>query len=263
MELGLKGRVAMVAGASRGLGFAVARALAEEGCAVSISSRDPEAIAAAGQQIAAETGARVLATAADVRSAEQLATWQRRTVEEFGGVDLLFPNAGGPPPGTALEFDDAAWQDAFELLLLSVVRMVRAAVPVMAARGGGSIVIPTSSTVKQPLGRLALSNVLRAGVAALAKTLASELAPKNIRVNHLMPGRISTQRVRQLDEETSRRLGISLEEQQQRTLAEIPLRRYGQPEEFARAAVFLFSDAASYITGASLQVDGGLIHFVL
>lgn len=263
MELGLTGKVAMVSGASRGLGYAVARALAAEGCAVSIASRDGEAIRQAAQRIAAETGAQVLAAVADVRSPEQLQQWFARTRAELGGVDLLFPNAGGPPPGGVLAFDDAAWQQAFESLLLSVVRMVRAAVPSMEARGGGSIVIPTSSTVKQPLGLLALSNVLRAAVAALAKTLANELAPKRIRVNHLMPGRISTERVQQLDEETSRRLGISIEEQRRRAVSEIPWGRYGEPEEFARTAVFLFSEAASYITGASLQVDGGAIRFVL
>jgi 3-oxoacyl-[acyl-carrier protein] reductase len=263
VDLHLNGKVAMISGASRGLGYAVARVLAAEGCRVSISSSNAEAIRAAGEQIERDTRGAVLAVPADVRSADALAKWQEETLRAFGGVDLLFPNAGGPPPGNAHLFDDAAWQQGFELLVLSVVRMVRLGVESMAERGGGSIVIPTSSSVKQPIPNLGLSNVLRGSVAALAKTLANELAPRKIRVNHLIPGRISTERVAQLDEAASKRLGISVEEQRKRQRAAIPLGRYGDPQEFARAAVFLFSDAASYITGASLQVDGGSIRSVV
>jgi 3-oxoacyl-[acyl-carrier protein] reductase len=263
MKLGLTNRVAMVAGASRGLGYAVARALAEEGVQVSIASRDADAVAAAGRKIGQETGARVLAVAADVSSAHAIEQWHRKTIEEFGGIDLLFTNSGGPPPGTALGFDDAAWQKAFDLLLMSAVRMVRLAVPSMAARGGGSIVLPTSSSVKEPIANLALSNILRASVTALSKTLANELAGQKIRVNHLIPGRISTDRLRELDESNSKRQGISVEEQQKKMMQTIPMSRYGDPREFANAAVFLFSDAASYITGATLQADGGAMRGVL
>ena len=141
MNLGLTNKVAMVAGASRGLGFAVARALAREGAKVSLSSRSPEAASAAAYKISGETGAEVLAVAADVRSADALANWHHETVDRFGGVDLLYTNSGGPPPGPVLKFDDAAWQGAFELLLLSAVRMIRLAVPSMTARGGGSILL--------------------------------------------------------------------------------------------------------------------------
>jgi 3-oxoacyl-[acyl-carrier protein] reductase len=144
--------VAMVAGASRGLGFAVARALAKEGVHVSISSRDADAIAAAGARIEQETGGEVLAMPVDVRSAEAIERWFNTTVERFDGIDLLYPNSGGPPPGPALKFDDAAWQNAFELLLLSAIRMIRLAVPSMVSRGGGAIVLPTSSAVKEPIG---------------------------------------------------------------------------------------------------------------
>lgn len=259
MNLGLTHKVAMVAGASRGLGFAVARALAKEGVNVSVSSRNPEAIAAAGAAIERETGERVLAMAVDVRSAEAITEWHRFTLERFGGVDLLYPNAGGPPPGPALTFDDAAWQNAFELLLLSAIRMIRLAVPSMAARGGGAIVLPTSSAVKEPIPNISLSTVMRASVASLSKTLALELAPQNIRVNQLIPGRIHTDRVEEIDVDNSKRLGIPVEEQRKRVWATIPMGRYGDPDSFAAAAVFLFSEAASYITGASLQVDGGLI----
>jgi 3-oxoacyl-[acyl-carrier protein] reductase len=263
MKLGLTNKVAMVAGASRGLGYAVARALAEEGVHVSIASRDAPAIAGAARRIEEETGARVLAVTTDVSSAHAIEQWHQKTTEQFGGIDLLFTNSGGPPPGGTLMFDDAAWQKAFELLLMSAVRMIRLAVPSMAARGGGSIILPTSSSVKEPIANLALSNILRASVAALSKTLASELVGQKIRVNHLIPGRIATDRLRELDESNSKRAGISVEEQQKKMMQTIPMGRYGDPNEFANAAVFLFSDAAAYITGATLQVDGGAMRSVL
>ncbi len=263
MDLHLNGKVAMVSGAAQGLGYAVARELAAEGCKVSISDLNEAGIRAAAERLASETKASVIGVAADIRSAEGLEKWHEETVRAFGGVDLLYPNAGGPPPGDASSFDDAAWQNTFELLLLSVIRMVRHAVPVMAERGGGSIVIPTSSSIKQPIPNLGLSNVMRGAVAALAKTLANELAPKKIRVNQIVPGRIATERIAQLDNAASKRLGIAVEEQRKRQLAAIPVGRYGDPEEFARAAAFLFSDAASYITGATLQVDGGMIRSVV
>ena len=247
----------MVAGASRGLGYAVARALAEEGALVSIASRDASAIEGAGHRIEKETGTRVLAVGADVSSAPAIEHWHQKTIERFGGIDLLFTNSGGPPPGAMMMFDDAAWQKAFELLLMSAVRMIRLAVPSMAARGGGSIIVPTSSSVKEPIANLALSNILRASVAALSKTLANELVGQKIRVNHLIPGRVDTDRLRELDEANSKRLGVSVEEQKKKMMQTIPMGRYGNPKEFANAAVFLFSDAASYITGATLQADGG------
>jgi 3-oxoacyl-[acyl-carrier protein] reductase len=259
MNLGLTNKIAMVAGASRGLGFAVARALAREGAHVSLSSRSAEAAGAAALKIQAETGAQVFATAADVLSAEAIAQWHQATLERFGGVDLLYTNSGGPPPGGILQFDDAAWQKAFELLLLSAVRMIRLAVPSMLARGGGAIVLGTSSAVKEPIGNLALSSVMRTSVSSLSKTLATELAPKKIRVNQLIPGRIDTDRVKEIDQDNARRSGITVPEQQKKIFATIPMARYGDPEEFAAAAVFLFSDAATYITGASLQIDGGMI----
>ncbi len=249
----------MVAGASRGLGFAVARALAKEGVRVSISSRNADAIAAAGASIEQETGVEVLAMPVDVRSAEAIERWFKSTTDRYGNLDFLYPNSGGPPSGPALKFDDAAWQNAFELLLLSAIRMIRLAVPSMASRGGGAIMLPTSSSVKEPIANLSLSTVVRTSVAALSKTLALELAPQNIRVNQLIPGRMHTDRVEEIDIENSKRAGISVEDQRKRVWATIPMGRYGDPEGFAAAAVFLFSDAASYITGATLQVDGGLI----
>lgn len=259
MDLGLKGKVAMVAGASRGLGYAVAEALAREGARVSIASRDEQAIKAA----AARIGGDVLAVPVDVRSADAIRRWAAGTEERFGGVDLLFTNSGGPPAGAAISFDDVAWQDAAELLLFSTLRMVRAAVPLMQARGGGAILMSTSSSVKEPIPNLGLSTVLRASVSALAKTLAIELAPSRIRVNQIIPGRVDTDRVRQLDQIAATKQGVTPEQAKQKSVATIPLGRYGVTDEFGRVGAFLLSDAASYITGATVQVDGGVIKSVL
>jgi len=259
MQLGLTNKIAMIGGASRGLGFAVARALAKEGAQVSISSRNGDAIRVAAKRIEQDTGAPVLAMTVDARSGADIERWHQATMERFGGVDLLYPNSGGPPPGPVLKFDDAAWRNAFELLLLSAIRMIRLAVPVMAARGGGAIVLPTSSAVKEPIANLSLSTVMRTSVSSLAKTLALELAPQKIRVNQLIPGRIHTDRVEEIDVDNAARAGIAVEEQRRKMWATIPMCRYGDPDEFAAAAVFLFSEAAGYVTGASLQVDGGLL----
>ena len=186
------------------------------------------------------------------------------TEDRFGGVDLLFANGGGPPAGAALSFDDAAWQGAVDLLLFSALRMVRAAVPSMTARGGGAILMSTSSSVKEPIQNLGLSTVLRASVSALAKTLALELAASGIRVNQIVPGRIDTDRVRQLDEINGKKQGVSAE-QAQRQIDGSRFRSDAtdEPDEFGRVAAFLLSDAASYMTGATVQVDGGLIRSVL
>lgn len=263
MDLKLTGKVAMVGGASKGLGFAVARALAAEGARVSITSRDRAAIDRAAAEIKNETGATVVASAGDLSSAQAIEAWFRATVEAFGGVDLLYANTGGPPAGAALSFDDKAWQSGFELLVMSMIRTVRLVVPSMQARGGGAILVGTSSSVKEPIANLAMSNVLRASVASLAKTLSIELAASKIRVNNLIPGRIGTDRLRQLDEINAKKAGVTIEEHRARSAASVPLGRYGAPEEFGRTAAFLLSDAASYITGASVQVDGGLLKGVL
>ena len=260
MDLGLKGKVAMVAGASRGLGFAVAQELASQGAFVSIASRDEASIRAAALRLGSD---QVLGTPLDVRSADGIIRWTRATEEKFGGVDLLFANGGGPPSGAALSFDDAAWQGAVDLLLFSALRMVRAAVPSMTARGGGAILMSTSSSVKEPIQNLGLSTVLRASVSALAKTLALELAASKIRVNQIVPGRVDTDRLRELDEINAKKQSLTTEQARAKSMASIPIGRYGQPDEFGRVAAFLLSDAASYMTGATVQVDGGLIRSVL
>lgn len=259
MDLELTGKVAMVAGASRGLGYAVAAALAREGACVSMVSRDQKALAAAAARIGGET----FAMAVDVRSAEGIAAWMRETQRRFGGVDALFANAGGPPAGPALAFDDAEWQAAVDLLFFSTLRMIRAVVPSMQSRGGGAVLVSTSSSVKEPIPNLGLSTVVRASVSALAKTFALELAASNIRVNQIIPGRVDTDRVRHLDDLAASRQGIPVDAAKQKALAGIPMGRYGDPPEFGRVAAFLLSGAASYVTGATVQVDGGLIRSVL
>lgn len=253
----------MVGGASRGLGYAVARVLAQEGASVSIVSRDRDALCAAAETLKRDTGAEVMAMPMDLTAPDAAVRWRDATLQRFGHIDRLFVNTGGPPPGPALAFDDAAWQDAFELLLLSAVRLIRTVVPAMAMRGGGAIVVGTSSAVKEPIPNLALSNVMRAAAGSLVKTLATELAPRKIRINTVIPGRIDTARVRQLDELNAARDGLTVDEQRSRSAATIPLGRYGTPDEFGRLAAFLLSDAAGYLTGAAVQVDGGLIRSTL
>jgi len=263
MDLNLKNKVALIAGASKGLGYAVAHALAQDGATVSISSRDEASIAAAAARIERETGSKVLAMAVDVRSADAIQRWVTAAADKFGGIDAMMTNSGGPPAGLAISFDDQAWQGAADLLLFSTIRMVRSVVPIMKARGGGSILVSTSSSVKEPVQNLGLSTVLRSSVSALAKTLAIELASSKIRVNQIIPGRIDTDRVRHLDEVNAKKQGVSVEEAKAKAVATIPMGRYGEGMEFGRVGAFLLSDAASYMTGATVQVDGGMIKGVL
>lgn len=262
MDLGLRGKVAMVAASSRGLGFGIAKELACEGVKVSIASRDLNAAEQATKRLRQETGAQVLASRLDAKDANTIAEWTARTVAEFGGIDLLVANAGGPPAGNFDSFGDDSWQDAFELNLLSTIRMIRAVLPSMRRRGGGCILTITSTTVKEPLEQLILSNVMRSGVTSLVKTLSMQLAPEGIRVNNIMPGRIDTDRIRSLDEARARQTGATQEDCKSEAIKTIPLGRYGNISEFGKAAAFLLSDAASYITGSSLAHDGGSLKTV-
>jgi 3-oxoacyl-[acyl-carrier protein] reductase len=262
MDFGLKGKVAMVAGASRGLGFAVAEGLAREGARVSIASRSQEKVEAAARRIS-QDGSEALGMAVDLRSAADIEAWHAHTLDRFGRLDMLFVNTGGPPAGPFLSFDDATWQQVFEGLVLSAVRMIRLAVPAMKQQGGGAILLSTSTAVKEPVPNLALSNVIRSSVGAMTKTLANELAADNIRVNHLLPGRIDTDRIKELDAGRAQASGLTPEAVKAAQEKGIPLGRYGRPEEFGSAAVFLLSDAAGYISGASLIVDGGMVRAAL
>jgi len=260
MDFGLQGKVALVSAASKGLGYGVARALAREGARVSLCSRDPDQIAAAADALRAETGAEVMATPCDVTSGEAIQRWVAATTAAWGQIDALLINAGGPPPGLIRDVTDDQWQAAFELTLMSAVRMIRASLPHM--RPGSAILTITSSSIKEPIERLGLSIVMRSGVAGLVKTLADELAGDGIRVNNLIPGRILTDRVLQLDQNAAQRTGKTVEQVRAESEAKIPLRRLGTIDEFGAAAAFLLSPAASYITGATLRVDGGAMRSI-
>lgn len=261
MDLGLAGKRAVVAAASQGLGYAIAEQLGASGARVALCSRDAGRAEVAAEHIRASTGAEVMSAAVDVAEAGQIKAWLDAVAVTWDGIDLVVPNAGGPPAGTFADTDEAHWDAAYRLTLRSALAFARHGRPHLAR--GSAMLFTTSSSVKEPVGTLALSNIFRAGVAALAKTLAREWAAEGIRVNHLIPGRIATERVALLDAYIGDQEGSSPETVRQRFESAIPLGRYGSPNEFATAAVFLLSDAASYITGATLQVDGGAIRGVL
>jgi 3-oxoacyl-[acyl-carrier protein] reductase len=248
-------RVALVCAASRGLGRASAEALARDGCRVAICSRGGAALHDAAASIKA-AGGDVIAIDADLRRAADVTRVVDETIGAFGGLDILVTNTGGPPSGPFVAIDEATWVDAIDSLLLSVVRLCRAAIPHLRARGGGRIINITSISVKQPIEGLVLSNALRAAVTALAKTLAVELAPDNILVNCVAPGYTRTDRVVDLAAQAAAREGTAPEEIERRIMAGIPLGRMGQPDEFAAVVAFLASPAASYVSGVTIPVDG-------
>lgn len=260
MDYHLSGRVALVNAASKGLGRAIAQALANEGARVVISSRDRSQIERAAKEIASSSGCEVLAVVADVSLPESADHLVQAAVERFGGLDILINNSGGPPGGRFDDFGDAQWQDAFELLLLNVVRMVRASLPHLRSSGRGRIINVASTSVRQPIPGLILSNSLRAGVAGLAKTLADELAVDQITVNMVLPGRILTDRLRGLFDERARHQGVDVDDLVRAEVGkETPLGRVGEPADLADLVVFLCSEAASYITGQTIAVDGGQV----
>ena len=262
MDLGLKDKVFMVAAASKGLGFGVAQALAEEGARVSIASRTQKDIEKAAKALREETGSEVFGTVFDATNGQSIINWTNATLKQFGGIDGLVVNAGGPAVGFFDDFSDDDWTNAFELTLLSAVRMIRAVLPSMRERGGGAIVTMTSSSVKEPIDALILSNVMRSGVTSLAKSLSRQLAKDNIRVNNLVPGRFDTNRVRALDKKVAEGKGVTPEYERESQEKLIPLGRYGMCEEFGKAGAFLLSKASSYTTGATFIVDGGTIKTV-
>lgn len=257
MDLGLNGRVAVVAAASKGLGRAVAMILAEEGARVTIFSRDGDRIERTAEEIRAATGAEVLGLTVDVTRPEDITRAVDETVRRFGRLDILVTNAGGPPAGTFETLSDEDFERAIELNLMSTVRMCHAAVPHMKEHGG-SIVTITSISVKQPLDGLILSNTARTGVVGLVKSMANELGRYNIRVNNVGPGPTRTDRIVDLARQRARRDDIALDTALEHSAAGIPLGRLGEPEEFGRVVAFLASPAASYVTGQTLIVDGGM-----
>jgi 3-oxoacyl-[acyl-carrier protein] reductase len=256
MNLGLKGKRAIVMAASRGLGLACAQGLAREGCHLVICSRDDARIQAAAEAIRRDTGARVTAVAADVGSAADAGRLVEICAAEFGGLDIVVHNAGGPPAGEFAAMTEAQWQKAFEQNLLSFVRIAHAAVPEMKRSGYGRLLSIASSSVRQPIPNLVLSNAFRAGVWGLAKTISRELAPHGILVNLIAPGRIQTERIEELDQANAAKAGKPIEEIKRASVASIPIGRLGRPEELASLVVFLASEAASYISGQAIFVDG-------
>lgn len=257
MDLQLTHRSALVLASSRGLGRAIALGLAADGARVTIFARDAVACTAVADAITAAGGAEPTVVTGSVTSADDLARAVATTVERHGGLDILVNNCGGPRAGTFDALNDAAWQEAFELTLLSYVRAIRAALPALRASRHGRILNIASSSLKAPIGGLILSNTFRTGVMGLAKTLAGELAPDGILVNTLAPGRIGTERVAELDGKRAASTGVTLAEVQSAAAAAIPLGRYGTPEEFAQLARFLCSPANTYLTGQTIVVDGG------
>jgi 3-oxoacyl-[acyl-carrier protein] reductase len=257
MDLGLRGRVAFVAGASTGLGRATAWELANEGARVAICARNEERLRATAETIAAETGSEVLALPADVTVAEEVERAIAATVERWGGLHILVANAGGPPGGRFDDVDDEMWRRGWELNFLSTVRLIRAALPHMRRAGWGRIVTVTSVSVKQPVDDLLMSNAVRPGVVGLVKSLATQLAPEGITVNNLAPGYTRTERVEEILAHRSAREGRPSAEVARSMIGDIPMGRMGEPEEQGAVVAFLASERASYITGQTIVVDGG------
>jgi 3-oxoacyl-[acyl-carrier protein] reductase len=257
MDLGIRGKVALVTAASRGLGRATAEELAAEGAAVVMCARGKEALASAAQAIRNATSAEILDVQADVSNAEDIKRLIESAMNRFNQFDILVTNAGGPPSGPFESLGPEKWNDAIRLTLLSAVNLCRAVVPGMRQRKWGRIINVTSITVKQPVDGLMLSNSLRAGVTGFARTLANEVARDGITVNNILPGYTRTERVESLARAAAERDGTPVEESLKKWENEIPMGRIGEPREFAALAAFLASERASFITGTSITVDGG------
>ncbi|UOQ43321.1 SDR family oxidoreductase [Halobacillus salinarum] len=260
MDLQLSGKTVIVTASSKGLGKAAALEFAKEGAHVLISSRNEQELKKTSEEIVSQSGNdNVVYEVCDVTDPTQIKRLVEKAVTWNGSVDVLINNAGGPPAGTFDDFDDEEWNQAFELNLLSFIRTIREVLPSMRKQQEGRIINIASSSIKQSLDNLILSNTFRAGVVGLSKSLSQELAPDNILINTVGPGRIATDRVAQLDEKRAGAYGISVEEVREQAEENIPLGRYGDPEEFAKTLVFLASGQNTYLTGQSLVIDGGLV----
>lgn len=259
MDLQLNGKVALVAASSQGIGKACALALAGEGCRVICNGRTEATLQAAVEDIRSQTGADVHGIAADVTRADEIERLVREAKEKFGPIEILVTNAGGPPPGQFMDMTEAQWQAAFDLTLMSTVRLIRAVIPDMQAARWGRIINITSVSVKQPIDGLLLSNSYRAAVIGLAKTLSNEIGPDGITVNTIAPGYTLTGRLEELFENRAKQSGKSVETIQTELAQGVPLRRLGQPAEIGNLAAFLASAQAAYMTGTVIAVDGGYV----
>lgn len=258
MDLKLKGLRALVTGASRGLGFAIASGLANEGVHIALNSREASKLVPAASGLAQKYAVQVLPLPGDVTDPDVPARLVAEAARALGGLDLLVTNAGGPPPGRFESFEDEAWHRAIDLSLMSHVRLIRAALPVLRQSASACVLTITSYSVKQPIPNLVLSNSVRAATVGLTKSLALELGNEAIRFNSILPGWTETERVQELMAARARANGTTMQEEITRQAKESPLGRMGRPEELANAAVFLLSPAAAYITGVMLTVDGGM-----
>jgi 3-oxoacyl-[acyl-carrier protein] reductase len=263
MDLGLKGKVAVVCAASKGLGRAVAHELAAEGASIVMCARGEKALNAARDAIVSATKAKALAVVADVATLDGLDDIASQAMERFGRVDILVNNAGGPPSGPFEKHNWTEWQSTVELTLRSAVELTRRLLPGMRERRWGRVLNINSIAAKQPVEGLMLSNSIRSAVTGWARTLANEVARDNITVNNLLPGFTRTERVKELNEASAAREGLTVEEIERKTEGQIPMRRMAEPEEFAAVVAFLASERASYITGQSIAVDGGWIRSLL
>ncbi len=257
MNFGIRNKVALVAAASRGLGYATAMELAREGAQVAVCGRDEQRINRAAAELSASTGGRILPVVADVEKPEDCQYFIDQAAEHLGSVDILVTNAGGPPPGFFADLDDENWALGFERTMMSAIRLMRAALPHMQQKKWGRIVAITSISVKQPIAGLLLSNALRPGLVGLSKSLADDVALEGITVNVVCPGWTATERVEEILQARAANRGITLDEATAEIEQTIPMRRMGKPEELAAMITFLCSARASYITGTTIQVDGG------